>query len=147
MAYNFMKNRPMVWAEADFFYVSNDRSVDEKVLDMYQDKEICSIECLEGCLEGFDFGSYMYLFQCISIVKLNDTNWKLSRCNCPYYSKNYMCRHIILIAVAEEIITFPLAYKQAAISKKTPRGRIPNAKLWYDKQNGDEPEAKKKKPN
>jgi len=32
-------------------------------------------------------------------ILFDDTNWKLSKCSCCYWLKNYMCSHIIILAV------------------------------------------------
>lgn len=37
------------------------------------------------------------------IVELNSENWKLSKCNCPWFFKNYICSHVIILAT----IVFP----------------------------------------
>ena len=48
------------------------------------------------------------------IVQFNLDEWKLSNCNCPWFFKNYICRHVTILAT----ILFPhIKFPEADRSK------------------------------
>ena len=56
-------------------------------------------------------------------ILFDDTNWKLSKCSCCYWLKNYMCSHIIILAVTLKLVEFPQASMQIPIGQNRKRGR------------------------
>jgi hypothetical protein len=82
----------------------------------------------------------------ISIVDFNEKNWKLSSCTCPPYSKKYICKHVIYIAVRNKVITFPASAKAIEIPMKSTQGRPAKAKPALQRQDDTQkPPAKKRK--
>ena len=59
----------------------------------------------------------------LCIVTLNDNNWKLSKCTCSCYSKNYICVHIIAVAVRLDLYEFDHRAYQIKIGHNRKKGR------------------------
>ena len=74
-----------------------------------------------------DFDSYVKQKSNVFLVTLSRENWLDSKCNCPYFLKNYVCEHIIALSVNEELVEIPLRYKNVQLTKKKKRGAKPKA--------------------
>ena len=55
------------------------------------------------------------------VLCLND--WKLSSCTCPFFLKNFKCKHIFAIAVSNNLAVFPPTAKNVPLGLKRKRGR------------------------
>lgn len=55
-------------------------------------------------------------------------NWIEGRCNCPSFLKDYMCKHIVGIAIRRQFFKVPFEAKQIPIGQKRKRGRPKLAK-------------------
>jgi hypothetical protein len=57
-------------------------------------------------------------------VKPNSLNWKLGKCSCPYYAKNYKCKHLTAISATLHLpgCEIPLTAKQIPLGQKRRRG-------------------------
>jgi len=65
--------------------------------------------------------SFTDLFEKINEIReilFDDPNWKLSRCSCWHLLKNYVCSHIIILAVTLKLIEFPQASMQIPIGPR-----------------------------
>lgn len=51
------------------------------------------------------------------------SKWKESICSCPYYAKEYMCKHVIGIAYRLNILSKPEESVEQPIASKNPPGR------------------------
>ncbi|CAF1366121.1 unnamed protein product [Rotaria sordida] len=58
----------------------------------------------------------------------NDAHWKTSKCNCPYFLKNYICKHVVGMAIRLKRCKPPPAAKTVPIGQKRKRGRPAKAK-------------------
>lgn len=67
-----------------------------------------------------DFKSKIFL---LYKVFLNQQNWKLSTCTCPYFLKNYLCKHIVGLAIKSNLVVAPMEACQIPIGQKRGRGR------------------------
>ena len=70
-------------------------------------------------------------------ISLDETNWKLSRCTCCYYMKNYICSHIIILAVTIKKFSFPNQAMQVEIGQSRKRGRPGKTDKALKKQNNE----------
>lgn len=52
-----------------------------------------------------------------------EEDWQKGRCNCPVFSKVYMCKHVIGIAIRLKFIDPPIEAKAIPIEKKRKPGR------------------------
>lgn len=61
---------------------------------------------------------------------IDTLNWQERKivCNCPYYNKNYVCKHSLALAVQLKLVSIPLNAKSIMIGEKAKRGRPPKAK-------------------
>ena len=71
----------------------------------------------------------------MSQILFDDTNWKLCRCSCCYWLNNYICSHIIILAVTLKIVEFPQASMQIPIGQNRKRGRPDKTKKALVRQN------------
>ncbi len=58
----------------------------------------------------------------------NDSHWKTSKCNCPVFVKNYMCKHVVGMGIRLKYCKPPPAAKTIPIGEKRKRGRPSKAK-------------------
>jgi hypothetical protein len=69
----------------------------------------------------------------------SETNWlqKKITCDCPFFQKNYFCKHSMGVAVLSKFVTVPenAKYDCHPISKLPKRGRPPKAKAALVVQN------------
>ncbi|RNA21708.1 hypothetical protein BpHYR1_001379 [Brachionus plicatilis] len=68
----------------------------------------------------------------IRIVRTNPDNWKFSKCTCYDYFKTWMCKHILVIAIANNQIYIPEKYFDSEIGSK-PKPEAYNSKRKEDK--------------
>jgi hypothetical protein len=53
----------------------------------------------------------------------NDSHWKISKCNCPAFLKNYICKHVVGMSIRLKHCGPPAAAKTAPLGEKRKRGR------------------------
>jgi len=60
----------------------------------------------------------------------DESNWQNQKlvCNCPYYLKNNLCKHILALAVLLKFVLFPYEAKSLPMEQKPKRGRRSLAK-------------------
>ncbi|RNA38915.1 hypothetical protein BpHYR1_042681 [Brachionus plicatilis] len=68
-------------------------------------KNLCSSFLEENQWTSFDL--YVKSINSIRSVSINNSNWQLSVCSCPYWNKNYVCKHTVGIANKLDLNTFP----------------------------------------
>ena len=54
-------------------------------------------------------------------IQPNVENWKLGFCSCPFYAKNYKCKHLTT-TLRLEGCSIPLTAKQIPLGQKRKRG-------------------------
>ena len=67
-------------------------------------------------------------------------SWKSSKCTCPHYSKNYICKHIIAIAAVKELFQYQDSATQIPIGQKRKIGRPLATKPALERQPHEHPE-------
>lgn len=150
-----------MWTKAAMMHADNFKSF--KVKGLSNDKTVNvvpSSKCDSNnananyykCLVKRDWTSFdefiNFGFQQFWIVTLSLTEWKLSSCcTCPVFFKQNMCKHIIAIAVKENVLEFPEIANPVLLTKRRTAGRIPNAKraLEYQSDENNEKNTKRKK--
>ena len=50
------------------------------------------------------------------------SNWKLGKCSCPFYAKNYKCKHLKAISATLRLYAIPPEAKQIQLGQKRKRG-------------------------
>lgn len=63
-----------------------------------------------------------------------DEEWEKGICNCPAFSKNYMCKHVIGIAIRLKYVDAPVEAKAIPIEQKRKRGRPRKTKAALQRQ-------------
>ena len=63
------------------------------------------------------------------ITMKKDENWKNGTCTCPVYYKQFICKHIIGIAIILKLVKCPPQAKNVPLGQKRKRGRPCNAVL------------------
>lgn len=59
----------------------------------------------------------------------NDADWQKSKCNCPSFCKNYICKHVVDMAIRLKYYEPPPSAKTVPINQKRKRSRPAKAKL------------------
>ena len=72
-------------------------------------------------------------------IEFNIDEWKLSKCNCPWFFKNYKCRHVIILStILFSDVKFPVAAMQIPIGQNRKRGRPGETTTALEKQPDEE---------
>ena len=61
----------------------------------------------------------------------NDSHWKTSKCNYPYMLTNYVCKHVVGMAVRLKCYKPPPPAETVPIGEKRKRGRPSKLKPLY----------------
>ncbi len=70
-----------------------------------------------------DFEEYKDFQFRLHVIKFNNTEWQKSECNCSYFQKNYICKHVIFIAVRYGLCVIPNNCKNVVLGVAQKRGR------------------------
>jgi len=90
----------------------------------------------ESCHEYFDslkvvaetinfdeFNDYLKQSNKLHYISINETNWKLSKCSCWWWCKNFKCKHVIGICSRLKLLKFETVHKSIPIGKTRGPGR------------------------
>ena len=83
---------------------------------------------------NLDFDGLVSLMVRLNIVILNRSKWNESKCTCSTFLKNYICFHIIVVSVNENLLLIADKYKKIQIGLKKKPGRKSKAKKALEKQ-------------
>lgn len=99
-------------------------STTDKILHKQRIKDWIAVD-LNG-ITGFD--ELITHRKSMRVLEFNLENWKLSKCNCSWFLKNYLCRHMIILAtiLLPTSVKFPDSAKQIEIGQNRKRGRPAN---------------------
>ena len=77
-----------------------------------------------------DFDALIEMEASLWCVVANEEEWTKGKCSCPYFSKNYKCKHLIAISIRLKLddCIIPLAAKQIPLGQKRKRGAPSKAK-------------------
>ncbi|CAF0964252.1 unnamed protein product [Adineta steineri] len=91
-------------------------------------KEIICIQmvCIKQKWTSFKLFEKSYDVWCLEMM--DDLNWKTSKCSCPAFLKDYICKHMVGMAIRLKICKPPAAAKAIPINSKRKRGRPAKAK-------------------
>ena len=62
------------------------------------------------------------------VLPINKEQWKTGECNCPQFFKDYICKHVIGLAIRLKYVTPPAEAKNIPIGIKRKRGRPSKAR-------------------
>jgi hypothetical protein len=74
------------------------------------------------------FNQFRKSFDIWYLTMQNNSDWKQSICNCPAFLKNYICKHVVRMAIRLKLCKPPSAAKAIPIGQKRKRGRPTKAK-------------------
>ncbi|CAF1119861.1 unnamed protein product [Brachionus calyciflorus] len=97
----------------------------------------CDEYCLlNGCesLDSLDFTKFVEKNESVRMVKFNKENWKLSSCTCSTYLKEFLCKHILIIALSLKLTEIPEKFRDSVIGCKPKPGKKKKAKNWFDRE-------------
>ena len=70
-------------------------------------KSVCKLYLDDNSLTRVkDFDMLISFIESLRVIKINET-WQLSSCNCRYWHKHFLCKHIIGIAFNLGLCQFP----------------------------------------
>ncbi|CAF1442393.1 unnamed protein product [Adineta steineri] len=77
--------------------------------------------CIKQKWTSFKLFEKSYDVWCLEMM--DALNWKTSRCSCPAFLKDYICKHMVGMAIRLKISKPPAAAKAIPINSKRKRGR------------------------
>ncbi|CAF4641731.1 unnamed protein product [Rotaria sp. Silwood2] len=92
------------------------QSITQATLDKYENKKWTT------------FNQFKKSFDIWCMEMENGSDWKISKCNCPDFLKNYICKHAVGMAIRLKYCKPPAAAKTVPIGEKRKRGRPAKAK-------------------
>lgn len=78
---------------------------------------------IESNWQNFEEFRRFYLSHWYVTLASNETNWLKSSCSCPKFQKQFMCKHVVGIAVRQKQAVVPVEAKTVKIGEKRKRGR------------------------
>ena len=63
----------------------------------------------------------------VRMITLNHDNWIRSSCTCSQWAKEYVCKHVVGMALRIDLAKAPSKAKTVPIGQKRKRGRPSNA--------------------
>ena len=63
------------------------------------------------------------LSKTLHVVEFNTKNWKLSKCSCWKWCKEYKCKHILCFAERKLIFDYPIQAKNVQVGCNRRKGR------------------------
>ncbi len=74
------------------------------------------------------FNQFQKSFDIWCLEMENNSHWKTSKCNCPAFLKNYICKHVVGMSIRLKYCKPLAAAKTVPIGEKRKRGRPAKAK-------------------
>jgi hypothetical protein len=74
------------------------------------------------------FNQFQKSFDIWCLEMENNSHWKTSKCNCPAFLKNYICKHVVGVSIRLKYCKPPAVAKTVPIGEKRKRGRPAKAK-------------------
>ena len=102
---------------------------ERELIEAYSDLFECDAQC-EECF--VDLNNYLNLNFKVKRVLFNTKNWMLSECTCKNFFKNFVCKHIILLAVKKNLTKIDYSYQ--IIGENPKRGKKSKAKSCFIRQ-------------
>jgi len=115
-----------LWTEAFKWYGLNKRIV--KIKDLYFVGSMAEASKSDGKLylddnsitKVNDFDMLIRFIESLRVIKINET-WQLSSCNCRYWHKHFICKHIIGISFNLGLCQFPAVELNVEDNRKKSR--------------------------
>ena len=128
----YIKNEPRIKFLSDFgiYLVANSDTTDLMFGELYDLIECENNEC-KCYYEIYSFDEYTNLNSQILRVQLKKDRWQLSNCTCKSYLKEYICVHIITVAVKKKLTKIDYSFNPIGCNPK--RGRKPKSGSWNQK--------------
>lgn len=79
-------------------------------------------------LNDVDFDKLVIYLKRIHKITLDKRDWTRTTCSCSHFLKNYICYHVIVVCVNENLVEIPMQFKKVSIVPKAKSGRKPKAK-------------------
>jgi hypothetical protein len=95
-------------------------------------------------IKELKFDSFDELIQGVNsvrVVQINEQQWKLSTCTCSWWSKNYICNHVIALSQRLGHFEFVDAAKTIPVTQNRKRGRPANTEPARVKQRAETQET------
>ena len=91
-------------------------------------KPITHAELIKYKKKWITFTQFKKSFNVWCMEMLNHSQWKTSKCSGPAFLKNYICKHIVGIAIRLKYCKSPATAKLVLINQKRKSGRPAKAK-------------------
>lgn len=77
------------------------------------------------------FDHFVKSFNIWCVDRDNCQDWKQAKCTCPSFLKEYICKHVVGLAIRLKEVSPPLIAKSVPIGQKRKRGRPTLAKKAF----------------
>ncbi len=84
------------------------------------------------------YDDYLVQIRKIRYVSINESNWKMSKCSCWFWSKNYKCKHMLAICNRKTLFDYLPVHKSIKIGRKRRPGRPKLTTKALEHQQDDE---------
>ena len=68
-------------------------------------------------------GFLLHASKTLNVIQFNEANWKLSKCSCYRWCKEYTCKHMLAFAVRKCLFYYPIQAKNVKFGCNRRRGR------------------------
>lgn len=114
----YIKSKPLVCFndECNAYLCAKKKSITVADFDNFIAKYFCVDDC--DFNDSMEFDEYFYFSTSVSMVNLNKENWILSDCICKDFFKQYLCKHILFVAILSGSTSIPLSQKRIPKRKR-----------------------------
>lgn len=70
-----------------------------------------------------EFTKHNFSFWCVHL-----SDWKTGDCSCPIFLKEFVCKHVLGLAIRLKLVEVPVSAKGVALGQKPKRGRPKKAR-------------------
>jgi hypothetical protein len=93
-----------------------------------KDQDLSTYDRQQITLPWRNFDSYVKAQSRLWYLEMTDDDWEKATCTCPIFLKQYVCKHILGIAIRLKMYSIPDVAKSVPIGEKRKRGRPALAK-------------------
>lgn len=117
----YIDSKPQVkYLTNENVYLLLNATQDKSNFEKFVESSECSLECedLTSCFGSFS--DFFLLNRLVKRVSLNSSCWQLSKCSCRTFFKQFICKHIVFLAVKRNLTEINYNFKR--VGKKNKRG-------------------------
>jgi hypothetical protein len=121
-AHNWIISEPDLWRRKNKYFIRPSH------IFKVRNNDIADYTRMRENLSWKKFDTYVSKINQLWVLDYNSNDWIKSTCTCPFHAKNYICKHVLGIAIHQKDFIFRPETKNIPFGEKRKRGRPKLAK-------------------